>query len=85
MYPDFIKQAQAEKNKGAVMTFKGAMAAEVEHAKLYKQALAELDAWKAAGKSFLVCQTCGYTLLSDPALLKCPVCSAPKEKFATIK
>jgi rubrerythrin len=85
MYPAFIKQAQADKNKGALMSFKGAMAAEAEHAKLYKQALAELDAWKPAGKAFMVCQVCGYTLLSDPALLKCPVCSAPKEKFTVIQ
>ncbi len=48
MYPAFIKLAETEKNKDAVMSFKGALAAEVEHAKLYKQALAELDAWKAA-------------------------------------
>lgn len=85
MYPGFIAQAETEKNKGAVMTFKGALAAEVEHAKLYKQALGELDAWKPAGKEFLVCQVCGYTLLSDPAVLKCPVCAAPKEKFTLIK
>jgi len=85
MYPDFIKQAQTEKNKGAVMSFKGAMAAEIEHAKLYKQALGELDAWKPAGKEFMVCQICGYSLLSDPALLKCPVCSSPKEKFTVVK
>ena len=85
MYPEFIKLAETEKNKDALMSFKGAMAAEVEHAKLYKQALSELDAWKPAGKEFMVCQVCGYTLLSNPALLKCPVCSAPKEKFAIIK
>ena len=85
MYPGFIKQAGIEKNKGAAKSFKGAMAAEVEHAKLYKQALGELDAWKPAGKEFLVCQVCGYTLLSDPAVLKCPICSAPKEKFTLFK
>ncbi|MEI7900587.1 MAG: ferritin family protein [bacterium] len=85
MYPDFIKQAEVEKNKDALISFKGAMAAEAEHAKLYKQALDELDAWKPAGKEFMVCPVCGYTLLSNPALLKCPVCSTPKEKFAVIK
>lgn len=85
MYPGFIKQAEAEKNKSALMSFKGALAAEIEHAKLYKQALAELEAWKPAGKEFLVCQVCGYTQFSTPALLKCPVCSSPKEKFRIIK
>lgn len=85
MYPEFIKVAMAEKNKGAVQSFKGAMAAEVEHAKFYKQALAELDAWKPAGKEFFVCQVCGFTGVPDPKILKCPVCAAPKEKFTIVK
>jgi rubrerythrin len=85
MYPAFVKQAEADKNAQAVRSFKGAMAAEVEHAKLYKQALAELEAWKPVGKEFMVCSVCGYTLLADPALVKCPVCSVPKDKFTLVK
>jgi len=85
MYPGFIKQAQGEKNSAAVRTFRGAMQAEIEHAKLYKQALDELDAWKAAGKAFMVCNVCGYTAALNPALKKCPVCSAPQTKFATVR
>lgn len=85
MYPEFIKVAEAEKKPQAVRTFKGAMAAEVEHAKMYKQALAELDAWKAAGKEFMVCTVCGYTSFNDPKLQKCPVCSMPREKFTIVK
>lgn len=84
MYPDFIKQAETEKISGAVRSFKGAMAAEVEHAKLYQQALAELDSWKAPGKVFLVCQVCGYTT-ADNLLKKCPVCGVPRSKFDAIK
>jgi rubrerythrin len=85
MYPQFIEKAKADKNKQAVRSFSGAMAAEVEHAKLYKQALAELDAWKAAGRTFMVCQVCGYTAATSPTLLKCPVCSAPREKFTIVQ
>lgn len=85
MYPAFIKVAEAEKNKGAVKSFKGAMAAEAEHAKFYKQALGEMDAWKAAGKEFYVCQVCGFTGTPDPKVVKCPVCAAPKEKFTIVK
>lgn len=84
MYPAFIKKAEADKNSGAVQTFKGAMAAEVEHAKLYSQALKELDSWKDGGKEFLVCQICGFTTM-DKNLKQCPVCSAPKSKFDTVK
>ena len=85
MYPDFIKIAESEKKNAAVRTFRGAMLAEIEHAKLYKQALAELEAWKTAGKEFMVCSVCGYTELMNAALKKCPVCSAPKTKFTTVK
>ncbi|MFZ2655162.1 MAG: ferritin family protein [Victivallales bacterium] len=84
MYPSFIKQAEADKNAGAAMTFKGAMAAEIEHAKLYSQALKELDSWKAGGKVFLVCTVCGYTTM-DQGLKQCPVCSAPRAKFDAVK
>ncbi|OGV37178.1 MAG: hypothetical protein A2X48_04885 [Lentisphaerae bacterium GWF2_49_21] len=84
MYPAFIKQAEADKNSGAALTFKGAMAAEVEHAKLYSQALKELDSWKAAGKEFLVCQICGFTTM-DMGMKQCPVCAAPRAKFDAVK
>ena len=84
MYPAFIKKAESDKNEGAARTFKGAMAAEVEHAKLYAQALKEIDSWKEAGKEFLVCQVCGFTSM-DKNLKQCPVCSAPRSKFDTIK
>ena len=84
MYPAFIKKAESDKNEGAARTFKGAMAAEVEHAKLYAQALKELDSWKETGKEFLVCQVCGFTSM-DKNLKQCPVCSAPRSKFDVVK
>lgn len=84
MYPAFIKQAQQEKNSSAIRTFKGALAAEIEHAKFYKQAIAELNAWKNHGKEFLVCEVCGYTTM-NMQLKKCPVCAAPRSKFELIK
>jgi rubrerythrin len=84
MYPAFIKKAQDEKNMGAAVTFKGAMAAEVEHAKLYSLALKELDSWKPAGKEFLVCQICGFTTM-DQGMKQCPVCAAPRSKFDAVK
>ncbi len=83
MYPDFIKQAEIDKNSGAVMSFKGALAAEVEHARLFAQALKELDSWKEAGKEFYVCTVCGFTMAK--IMPKCPVCASPKSKFDVIK
>lgn len=84
MYPAFIKKAEADKNKEAVQTFKGAMVAEVEHAKFYSQALKELDSWKNPGKEFLVCQVCGFTTM-DKNIKQCVVCSSPRSKFDLIK
>lgn len=83
MYPAFIKQAKKDKNSGAVISFKGALATEKEHAKLFAQALRELDSWKKAGKVFYVCQVCGFTMAKS--LPKCPVCATPKSKFDIIK
>ncbi len=83
MYPEFIKQAQAESQKGALMTFQGALAAEAEHARLYQQALDELEGWKAEKRTFYVCEVCGWTCEQLPAE-RCPVCHAKREKFKTI-
>lgn len=84
MYPAFIKQAEADKNASAAMSFKGAKASEESHLALFKQVLGELDSWKAAGKVFLVCQVCGYTTM-DSAIKKCPICAAPRAKFNEVK
>jgi len=43
MYPEFLKDAEAEGNKAAVGTFTFAKKAEEVHAKLYKEVLDNLD------------------------------------------
>jgi rubrerythrin len=83
MYPDFLKIAQAAKNKDAVQTFNYAKAAETEHAKLYKDALENLGAWKAGKKEFFVCAVCGNTLTKID-FKKCPVCFSPREKYGKV-
>ena len=80
MYPGFIAEAEAAGQKAAVASFKGAMEAEVVHAKLYTEALNNLDAWKAK-RSFFVCTICGWTE-ADNAPEKCPICNVPSDKFA---
>ena len=85
MYPEFIKEAEKEGNKAAVITFKGAMAAEVIHFKLYSDALAATKAGKDLPQvTYHVCQVCGHTVVGG-APDKCPVCNAPKEKFMEVK
>lgn len=83
MYPAFLKKAEADKNQQAAMSFKGAMATEKAHSKLFSKASADLNGWKAR-KKFIVCQTCGYTT-DDLKLKTCPVCSQPREQFTEIE
>lgn len=82
MYVDFLAEARTVGNKDAVRTFNFAKAAEAEHAKLYTEALANLEQWKGKA-TFLVCSTCGYTT-PDAKLEKCPVDFTAREKFEEI-
>lgn len=79
MYPEFIKEAEAQKNSAAVRTFQFALEAEAEHAHLYALALRSLDQWKTK-TTFYVCVICGYTT-ADINFVRCSVCGNPKEKF----
>jgi rubrerythrin len=83
MYPAFIEQARKEGNRDAVRTFNLARTAEMEHAKLYTEALKNLDSWKGGKRAFYVCTVCGETLVALPSG-KCPSCFSPKEKFVSI-
>jgi rubrerythrin len=83
MYPKFVEQARADANRAAVRTFTFALNAETEHAKLYQQALDNLESWKGGKKDFFVCEVCGMTLTALPEDV-CPSCNSPKEKFVKI-
>ena len=83
MYPEFVAEARKSGNEAAVITFNFALSAEAEHAKLYTEALANLEKWKAGPATFYVCPKCGFTT-NDPKLAKCPVDGTPKEKFEAL-
>ncbi len=83
MYPGFITKARRDGNADAVQTLNLARNAEVEHAKLYQEALNNLEGWKAAGASFVVCPVCGWTAPTLPAE-HCPSSFTPKSEFLTI-
>jgi len=81
-YPDFIKTAEEEGEKSAVITFSQARDAESFHVKLYERAIYHLI--KNEVKAYQVCQVCGY--VTDKKIpKKCPVCGAPEEKFNTVE
>jgi rubrerythrin len=84
MYPEFLKQARAERNRDAVKTFNQARTAEIEHAKLYTNALANLAQLKGTkSKEFAVCPVCGFTA-EKVDFAKCPSCFTPKENFLKV-
>lgn len=81
MYPDFIKQAEAEGNKQAVVSFKRAMEAERVHAKLYKEILDALSQDQEI--ELYLCPICGNVELKRPD--KCSICGVPGEKFVEVQ
>jgi rubrerythrin len=84
MYPKFIEEAEAEGNQGAVVSFKNAMAVEEIHNQLYEQALSALeDGNDLPETSIHVCGICGNTVRGE-APDRCPICNAPKARFAKV-
>ncbi len=83
MYPEFLKEARAVVNKDAIQTFNYAKSAEAEHAKLYTDALNNLDKMKAKTIAYYVCTVCGFTT-TKLDFNKCPSCFSPKEKYVQV-
>ncbi|WP_262429046.1 ferritin family protein [Paratissierella segnis] len=77
MYPEFIKDAEAEGNKAAVRAFTFAKEAEEVHAKLYKDALENIDETEEV--FYYLCPVCGNIEKSRPD--KCSICGVPGDKF----
>lgn len=77
MYPDFVKQAEAEGNKAALLTFTFAMKAEEVHARLYQEALENLDETEEV--FYYLCPVCGNIEKVRPD--KCSICGVPGSKF----
>jgi len=81
MYPDFMKQADAEGNKKANDTFYLANKVEQIHHRLYQTALTTLEKRQdMAEKPIYVCQYCGNTVEGEPPD-RCPICGMPQKMF----
>ena len=81
MYPQMIKDAEAEGHKGALRSFNFANEVEKTHANLYKKMLENLGSNEEV--DYYVCDICGHTA-EDSAPDKCPVCGVKKEMFRKI-
>ncbi|TLN12289.1 rubrerythrin family protein [bacterium] len=86
MYPDFIKDSEAEgENRRADVAFKNALAVEKIHEALYREALAMVEAGKKEETlyDYYVCPVCGFVeKISAPE--RCPVCGTPGTRFELI-
>lgn len=82
MYPQMIKEAEEEGNKGALRSFNFANTVEKIHADLYKKALDNLG--NNEDTDYYVCDICGYTAEGE-APDTCPVCKSKKEMFQKIQ
>ncbi|MBM4463842.1 MAG: rubrerythrin family protein [Chloroflexi bacterium] len=84
MYPEFIKQSQAEGEDKAEGSFDLANKVEEIHHGLFRAALGMLERGQAMEeKPFFVCQYCGNTVEGE-APEKCPVCGVPRKMFKRV-
>lgn len=83
MYPEFVAVAESEGNKRAQVSFKNALAVEIEHEALYLEAL-DLLGKDVSAYDYYVCPVCGH-VEKGSAPDKCPVCGCPGVKFELIK
>ena len=80
-YSQFVREAEAEGNRAAVLHFSQSRDVEETHAKLYKEAMNHL--LEERETTYHVCLICGYVADGvQPEV--CPVCSAGKEMFRTM-
>lgn len=82
MYPEMIKDAEAEGEKDALRSFTYANEVEEIHANLYQKALENMDTPEPVD-CYYVCGVCGYTV-ADEKPDKCPVCGSASKVFEKI-
>jgi len=84
MYPEFVREAEAEANRPAIASFRNAMAVEETHHGLYGEALDAVGSGKdLPAAPIRVCDVCGHTVVGD-APDKCPVCGAAASHFLEV-
>ncbi len=80
-YDSFVKLAESEGNRAAVLHFSQSRDVEEIHAKLYKEAMNHF--MEERETTYYICKVCGYVsdgLLPD----ECPICNAKKEQFISM-
>ena len=82
MYPEFMVNAKAAKNKLAGISLNYAYRTELKHLKMYKSALAALESnnVKSLPTVYFICPTCGNTYQTT-APKRCGISMTSNEKF----
>jgi rubrerythrin len=84
MYPEFLREAEAEGNQAAVITFRNALAVEKIHHQLYEDALKSLQQGQDLPETpIFVCDVCGNTVTGEIPD-RCPICGVPRERFTEV-
>ncbi len=86
MYPPMIATAEAEGATQALSGFKWAHEVEKTHARLYTEAIRQLESGEklTISSKYWVCPLCGETFDSIEGVAKCHVCNVPAERFIEI-
>lgn len=86
MYPDFIKEAKAEKAEKAVKSFTWAFDTEKKHQQFYQLGIEAVAKGSESSMSFeyAVCPVCGNTYEKAKMEDKCGFCMTSKDKFIFI-
>ncbi len=77
-YEGFLKLAYEVQDKGAQWHFTASRDVEEVHARLYRNALADMMGDR--DPEYYICTVCGYIAEGDAPEI-CPVCGAKREKF----
>ncbi len=87
MYPEFLKQAQADNADNAVKSINYALGTEEKHMDLFKSAIDALAANKTSTlpTQYFICPKCGFTYSKDDVEESCEQCGTTKDKFFVIK
>ncbi|MDD5562968.1 MAG: rubrerythrin family protein [Thermoanaerobaculaceae bacterium] len=86
MYPAFLAEAEREGNKGAVVSFRNALAVEKVHHALYSGALAAFrEGRDLKGDRIWICPVCGNTVVGEEPPAACDVCGVPGDKFSEVR
>ena len=80
MYPEFIKDAEAEGQETAKKGFHLANEAEKVHGELYKKAIASISSLKGKDSDWYLCPICGF-VQEGSAPDTCPICKVKGSLF----